>query len=87
MVGEQSSDSVRALCQKGMLDSDLVAATLGEEAVQVFLLYVDPLDEAVRRVAGRPHNATERDYFRGYLRQHFADNADGDPWGFREHAV
>src|SRR5712691_3714884 len=41
---------VRALCEKRMLDADLVAATLGDEPVQMFLLYIDPLDETVRRV-------------------------------------
>jgi hypothetical protein len=37
-----------------MLDRDLVAATLGDEAVQVFLLYIDPLDEALRGSGGYP---------------------------------
>jgi hypothetical protein len=37
-----------------MLDRDLVAATLGDEAVQVFLLYIDPLDEALRGSGGCP---------------------------------
>lgn len=75
---------LRALCEKGLLDSDLVAATLGEEAIQVFLLYVDPLDEVVRRVSGKTHNVAERDYFKRYLREYFPQSANNDPWGIRE---
>ena len=74
---------LRAFCEKEMLDAGLVADTLGEEAVQVFLLYVDPLDETVRRVSGKAHKMAERDYFRAYLRTYFPDTAAADPWGMR----
>jgi len=74
---------LRALCEKQMLDADLVAATLGDEAVQVFVLYIDRLDEAVRRVEGKQHKAAEREYFRGYLRRFFPETAYRDSWGFR----
>ncbi len=74
---------VRALCQKEMLDADLVATTLGAEPVQVFLLYVDPLDEVVCRVAGKAHNTAERNYSGSYLKRHFNAIAVSDPWGLR----
>ncbi|HAG51269.1 MAG: hypothetical protein A2X87_00390 [Deltaproteobacteria bacterium GWC2_42_51] len=78
---------LRALCEKGMLDPELVAATLGDEPVQVFLLYIDSLDEIVRRVAGKPHKTAERDYFHSYLKKYFSDTATTDPWGLRNTAV
>src|SRR5262245_27425333 len=67
---------LRALCEKGMLDRDLVAATRGHEAVQVFLLYIDPLDEALRQSENKEHKTTEREYFRSYLREFFPDAHD-----------
>ena len=72
---------LRALCEEGMLHPNLVAKTLGGEAVQVFLLYIDPLDQTVRRVDGKKPNFTEREYFQGYVTRFFSEIADQDPWG------
>jgi hypothetical protein len=74
---------LRALCEKKMLDLDLVASTLGDEALQVFVLYIDPLDEALRRAEGKPHKTAEREYFVRYLQEFFPETAMRDPWGFR----
>ena len=80
---------VRVLCEKGMLDSELVAATVGREPVQVFLRYIDPLDEIVRRVRvpTKGHNIADREYFHRYLEEHFPADTDGDPWGLRQTAA
>ena len=74
---------LRALCEMEMIDPKLVAATLGDEAVQVFLLYIDPLDEIVRKVDDKAHKLAERQYFQRYLRRFFPQTAQQDPWGFR----
>jgi len=74
---------LRALCEKEMIDPSLVAETLGDEPVQMFLLYIDPLDEAVRKVAGKTHKVAEREYFQSYLQRSFPQTAQQDPWGLR----
>lgn len=71
---------IRKLALAGFLDRRIIAMALGPDAMDVFLVLVDPLDQVIHERAYGYANITDREFFQAVVRDHgeLAGCARGD---------
>lgn len=60
---------LRVLCEANLIDRRLLAAALGPEPFNFYIMTVEPLDEAQRTAFGRPPDPRNREFFSKLLNE------------------